>query len=61
MDYNETYGPNCNFSVIFDILLDAHAVQYGINFDNSVEIYLTYKKIVNQFQNFTNFYSTTYQ
>jgi hypothetical protein len=28
--------------VIFHILLDAHAIQYGINFDNSVEIYLTY-------------------
>jgi hypothetical protein len=30
--------------VIFRILLDAHAVQYGINFDNSVEIHLTYRK-----------------
>jgi hypothetical protein len=30
--------------VIFHILLDAHAIQYGINFDNSVEIYLTYRK-----------------
>jgi hypothetical protein len=30
--------------VIFHILLDAHAVQYGINFDNNVEIHLTYKK-----------------
>jgi hypothetical protein len=44
MDYNRTYEPSCNFSVIFCILLDAHAVQYGINFDNNVEIYLTYKK-----------------
>jgi hypothetical protein len=25
--------------VIFLILFDAHVVQYGINFDNSVEIY----------------------
>jgi hypothetical protein len=30
--------------VIFCILLDAHAVQYGIDFDNSVEIHLTYRK-----------------
>jgi hypothetical protein len=30
--------------VIFCILLDAHAVQYGINFDNSIEIHLTYRK-----------------
>jgi hypothetical protein len=30
--------------VIFHILLDAHVVQYGINFDNSVEIHLTYRK-----------------
>jgi hypothetical protein len=30
--------------VIFHILLDAHAVQYGINFDNSIEIHLTYRK-----------------
>jgi hypothetical protein len=44
MDYNGTYEPNCNFSTIFHILLDAHAVQYGINFDNNVEIHLTYKK-----------------
>jgi hypothetical protein len=28
--------------VIFCVLLDAHAVQYEINFDNNVEIYLTY-------------------
>jgi hypothetical protein len=28
----------------FCIILDAHAVQYGINFDNSVEIHLTYRK-----------------
>jgi hypothetical protein len=32
------------FPAIFHILLDAHAVQYGINFDNSVEIHLTYRK-----------------
>jgi hypothetical protein len=30
--------------VIFHILLDAHAVQYGINFDNNVETHLTYTK-----------------
>jgi hypothetical protein len=30
--------------VIFCILLEAHVVQCGINFDNSVEIYLTYRK-----------------
>jgi hypothetical protein len=41
MDYNRTYEPSCNFSTIFHILLDAHAVQYGINFDNSKEIHLT--------------------
>jgi hypothetical protein len=29
---------------IFCILLDAHAVQYEINFDNNVEIHLTYRK-----------------
>jgi hypothetical protein len=34
----------CKFSVIFRILLDAHAVHYGINFDNSAEIHLTYGK-----------------
>jgi hypothetical protein len=44
MDYDGTYEPSCNFSTIFDILLDAHAVQYGINFDNNVEIHLTYRK-----------------
>jgi hypothetical protein len=44
MDYNETYEHSCYFSVIFHILLHAHAVQYGINFNNSVEIHLTYKK-----------------
>jgi hypothetical protein len=32
------------FSAIFCILLDAHAVQYGINFNNIVEIHLTYRK-----------------
>jgi hypothetical protein len=41
MDYNGKYEPSCNFSAIFGILLDAHAVQYGINFDNRVEIQLT--------------------
>jgi hypothetical protein len=44
MDYNGKYGPSCNFFVIFHILLDAHAVQYRINFDNSVEIHFTYRK-----------------
>jgi hypothetical protein len=44
MDHIGTHEPSCNFSVIFHILLDAHAVQYGINFDNNVEIHLTYKK-----------------
>jgi hypothetical protein len=44
MDYNGKYEPSCNFSTIFRILLDAHAVQYGINFDNNIEIYLTYRK-----------------
>jgi hypothetical protein len=44
MDYNGKYEPSCNLSEIFCILLDAHAVQYEINLDNSVEIYLTYKK-----------------
>jgi hypothetical protein len=44
MDYNGTYEPSYNFSVIFCILLDTHAVQYGINFDNSIETHLTYKK-----------------
>jgi hypothetical protein len=28
MDYNGTYEPSCNFSIIFRILLDAHVVQY---------------------------------
>jgi hypothetical protein len=32
------------FSAIFCILLDAHVVQYGINFDNNVEIHLTHRK-----------------
>jgi hypothetical protein len=40
MDYNGTYEP----SVIFCILLNAHVVQYGINFDDSVEIHFTYRK-----------------
>jgi hypothetical protein len=44
MDYNGTYEPSCNFSALFCILLDAHAVQYGINFYNTVEIHLTYRK-----------------
>jgi hypothetical protein len=44
MEYNGIYEPNCNFFVIFGILLDAYAVQYKINFDNNVEIHLTYKK-----------------
>jgi hypothetical protein len=44
MDYNGTYEPSCNFYAIFRILLDAHAVHHGINFDNNVEIHLTYKK-----------------
>jgi hypothetical protein len=35
---------NMSVVVIFRILLYAHAVQYGISFDNSVEIHLTYKK-----------------
>jgi hypothetical protein len=41
MNYNGTYEHSYNFSAIFRILLDAHAVQYGINFDNNVEIHLT--------------------
>jgi hypothetical protein len=44
MDYNGTYETSCNFYAICFILLDAHAIQYGINFDNSVEIHLTYQK-----------------
>jgi hypothetical protein len=44
MDYNGTYEPSCNLSAIFHILLDAHAIQYGINFDNSVENHFTYRK-----------------
>jgi hypothetical protein len=32
------------FFAIFHILLYAHAVQYGINFDNNIEIHLTYRK-----------------
>jgi hypothetical protein len=32
------------FLGIFRILLYAHVVQYGINFDNNVKIYLTYRK-----------------
>jgi hypothetical protein len=45
MDYNGKYERSCNFSAIFCILLYAHAIQYGINFDNNIEIHL-------QFQNF---------
>jgi hypothetical protein len=37
-----TYELSCNFSAIFR--MDEHAVQYGINFNNSVEIHLTYRK-----------------
>jgi hypothetical protein len=44
MDYNGISEPSCNFYAIFYFLLDAHAVQYGINFDNSVETHLTYRK-----------------
>jgi hypothetical protein len=44
MDWNGTYEPSYNFSTIFRILLDAHAFQYGINFDNNTEIHLTYRK-----------------
>jgi hypothetical protein len=44
MDYNGKYETSCNFSTSFCILLDAHEVQYGINFDKSVEIHLTYRK-----------------
>jgi hypothetical protein len=32
------------FKQFFCILLDAHTIQYGINFDNSVETHLTYRK-----------------
>jgi hypothetical protein len=44
MDYNGKYERSCNFSAIFCILLYAHAIQYGINFDNNIEIHLTYRK-----------------
>jgi hypothetical protein len=44
VNYNGTSEPSCNFSAIFRIVLDAHAVQYGINFDNNVETHLTYRK-----------------
>jgi hypothetical protein len=44
MDYNGTYEPSCNFSAIFRILLGAYVVQYGINFDNRVDIDLSYRK-----------------
>jgi hypothetical protein len=45
MDYNGTSEPSCNFSTIFRILVDAHAVQYEINFDNILETHLTYRKL----------------
>jgi hypothetical protein len=44
MDYNGKCEPSYNFVAIFRILLHAHAVQYGINFDNNVKIHLTYRK-----------------
>jgi hypothetical protein len=44
MNENWTYEASCNFSAIFGILLDAQAIQYGINFNNNVEIYLTYRE-----------------
>jgi hypothetical protein len=44
MDYNGKYERSCNSYAIFCILLYAQAVQYVINFDNSVEIHLTYRK-----------------
>jgi hypothetical protein len=44
MDNNWTSEPSYNFSTIFHILLDAHTVQYEINFDNSIETHLTYRK-----------------
>jgi hypothetical protein len=59
MDYNGKYEPSCNFSVILRILLDARAIQYGINFDNRVEIHLTYRNSTS-FQKKSIFYGTTY-
>jgi hypothetical protein len=44
MDYNRTYESSCNFYTFFGILLDAHTVQYGINFNSRIEIHLTYTK-----------------
>jgi hypothetical protein len=44
MGYNGTYEPSCYFDATFRILLDAHVVQYGVIFDNSIEIHLTYRK-----------------
>jgi hypothetical protein len=35
---------NMSLIVIFSVLLYKHVVQYGINFDNSIEIHLTYRK-----------------
>jgi hypothetical protein len=32
------------FFAIFGILLNAHVVQFGNNFDNHVEMHLTYRK-----------------
>jgi hypothetical protein len=59
MDYNGKYEPSCNFSAIFHILLDAHAIEYVINFDNSVEIHLTYRNS-KSVKTSSIFYSTTY-
>jgi hypothetical protein len=50
MDYNGTYEPSCKFSAIYRILLDAHAVQYGINF--YVSILIKNSKSVPKFSNF---------
>jgi hypothetical protein len=33
-----------NFCVILGILLNAHIVQFEINFDNHIEIHFTYRK-----------------
>jgi hypothetical protein len=38
--------------VILCILLDAHAVQYRINFDNKVEIHFTYRNSISVSKNF---------
>jgi hypothetical protein len=47
------------FFTISCILLDAHIVQFGTNFDNHLEIHLTYRKKVNQFTPYM--YSITYK